>query len=59
MYETFIGCIGRNHRKFITNDGFVLTFEQELPLFDEIEYCILVKRNEDKLYVLIKAIYWK
>lgn len=58
MY-TFIGRREKNPKCFKTTEGFYLTFEKELLLFEDFMYVILCTRNEKtKLFTLIKATYW-
>lgn len=61
MYTTFIGKrYEGNPKKFVTNDGYVLTFSNSLdPLFYDQMYVILCRRDENtKLFTLLKCHYW-
>ena len=58
MY-TFIGKREKNPKRFKTIDGFYLTFEKELPLFEDFMYVILCTRNEEtKLFTFVRSTYW-
>lgn len=58
MY-TFIGKREKNPRRFKTIDGYFLTFDKDLPLFDDFMYVILCTRNESTgLFTFIKSSYW-
>ena len=58
MY-TFIGRRENNPKVFKTIEGYLLTFEKELPLFEDFMYVILCTRNKDTgMFTLIKNRYW-
>ena len=58
MY-TFIGSREKNPKRFKTIEGFHLTFEQPLPLFEDFMYVILCNRNkETDLFTFIRSTYW-
>lgn len=59
MY-TFIGSMDKhNPKRFNTIEGYILTFEKNLPLFEDFVYVILCSRNEKtKLFRFIRSIYW-
>lgn len=59
MY-TFIGKRHKNPKKFITNDGYVLSFSDSLdPLLYDQMYVILCDKDKDtKLFTLLRCRYW-
>lgn len=41
--------------RFRTDDGYILSFDKELPLFDDIEYFIVCSKDEQtKLYKILQ-----
>lgn len=57
MY-TFIGKRQKNPKKFKTIKGFILTFEKDLPLFEDFIYVILCSRDEKTgLFTFVRSIY--
>lgn len=47
-----------NPKKFKTTEGYILTFDKTLPLFEDFMYVILCSRNEKTgIFTFIKSLY--
>lgn len=47
-----------NPKKFKTTEGYILTFDKQLPLFNDYRYIILCSRNEDTgIFTFIRSLY--